>query len=99
MAEITSSGVITVALAARASAGKARDPHVFPTSRTHDAAAAEVASSTEGLARKYVAQAMQAGFGRPRTADAREGNSNVQYIISDRPLTMEEWEAKHCTGN
>jgi hypothetical protein len=34
--------------------------HVFPTSRTRDAATAEVASSSEALARKYVAQAMQA---------------------------------------
>ena len=25
--------------------------------------------------------------------------SNVQYFISDQPLTAEEWEAKFCTGN
>jgi hypothetical protein len=35
-------------------------------------------------------------FGRPRAVN---GNSNAQYVISDRPLTQEEWEVKYCAGN
>ena len=28
-----------------------------------------------------------------------QSESNVQYVISDKPLTAEEWEKKFCTGN
>jgi hypothetical protein len=38
-------------------------------------------------------------FGRPRQTLEAKSASNVQYFISDKPLTAEEWEAKYCTGN
>jgi hypothetical protein len=38
-------------------------------------------------------------FGRPRQTLQAQDESNVQYVITDKPLTVEEWEAKHCTGN
>jgi hypothetical protein len=38
-------------------------------------------------------------FGRPRIIEVQNDNSNGQYIISDRPLTQEEWERKYCNGN
>ena len=38
-------------------------------------------------------------FGRPAQTVRSEGGPKVSYFISDRPLTAEEWEAKHCTGN
>jgi hypothetical protein len=39
-------------------------------------------------------------FGRPsQTLRAQIEKPNVQYFISDKPFTVEEWEAKHCTGN
>jgi hypothetical protein len=38
-------------------------------------------------------------FGRPRQTLEAKNASNVQYFISDRPLTAEEWERKYCTGN
>jgi hypothetical protein len=28
-----------------------------------------------------------------------QSESNVQYFITDKPLTAEEWEAKYCAGN
>jgi hypothetical protein len=34
----------------------------------------------------------------PATLQA-QNESNVQYFISDKPLTAEEWEAKYCTEN
>jgi hypothetical protein len=38
-------------------------------------------------------------FGRPRqTLEARNA-SNIQYFISDKPLTADEWERKYCNGN
>jgi hypothetical protein len=38
-------------------------------------------------------------FGRPRQTLQDQSESNVQYFISDKPLTAEEWERKYCTGN
>jgi hypothetical protein len=39
-------------------------------------------------------------FGRPaQTLRAQIEKPNVQYFISDKPLTAEEWEAKYCTEN
>jgi len=38
-------------------------------------------------------------FGRPRQALQRQSESNVQYSITDKPWTLEEWEKKSCTGN
>jgi len=38
-------------------------------------------------------------FGRPLQTLEAKNASNVQYFISDRPLTAEEWEAKYCGGN
>jgi hypothetical protein len=38
-------------------------------------------------------------FGRPRQTLEAKNASNVQYFISDKPLTAEEWEAKYCAGN
>jgi hypothetical protein len=39
-------------------------------------------------------------FGRPaQTLREQKENPNVQYFISDRPLTTAEWGAKFCTGN
>jgi hypothetical protein len=38
-------------------------------------------------------------FGRPRQILQAQSASNVQYFISDKPLTIEEWEKKYCTGN
>jgi hypothetical protein len=38
-------------------------------------------------------------FGRPRQTIQAQSESNVQYFITDKPLTIEEWERKHCTGN
>jgi hypothetical protein len=37
-------------------------------------------------------------FEKPALAaiDAHGTIENVQYVISDRPLTMEEWEEKYC---
>jgi hypothetical protein len=37
-----------------------------------------------------------AGHPKPFTQRA---DQKVSYITSDRPLTVEEWEAKHCAGN
>jgi len=52
---------------------------------------ARVAAATEILDRAY---------GRPRqTLHAHGEHSNVHYMISDKPLSEEEWERKHCTGN
>jgi len=36
-------------------------------------------------------------FGRPRQTLEAKNASNVQYFISDKPLSAEEWEAKYCT--
>jgi hypothetical protein len=38
-------------------------------------------------------------FGRPRQTLEAKSALNVQYFISDKPLTAEEWERKYCTGN
>jgi hypothetical protein len=38
-------------------------------------------------------------FGRPRQMLQAESKSNVQYFITDQPLTAEEWEKQYCTGN
>jgi hypothetical protein len=38
-------------------------------------------------------------FGRPRQTIQEQSESNVQYLISDVPLTAEAWERKYCTGN
>jgi hypothetical protein len=38
-------------------------------------------------------------FGRPRQTLEAQNAPNVQYFISDKPLTAEEWERKYCTGN
>jgi Family of unknown function (DUF5681) len=38
-------------------------------------------------------------FGRPSQTLRTESGPKVSYFISDTPLTLEEWAAKHCTGN
>jgi hypothetical protein len=41
-----------------------------------------------------------AGIGRPaHTLRAQNENPNVQYFISHKPLTAEEWEQRYCNGN
>ena len=38
--------------------------------------------------------------GKPRQQiEADNSNSNYMYVISDRPMTTEEWEKKYCAGD
>jgi hypothetical protein len=38
------------------------------------------------------------GYGKP-SQSIEATNNNVTYLISDQPLTEEEWAAKHVTAN
>jgi hypothetical protein len=54
---------------------------------------------TDGARVAAATAILDRAFGRPRQTLEAKNASNVQYFISDQPLTAEEWERKYCTGN
>jgi hypothetical protein len=61
----------------------------------------KIATTSKSVSARVAASIaiLDRAFGMPRQTLQAQNESNVQYFISDKPLTIEEWEAKYCTGN